>query len=620
MKFLNPIQQSRDIVQEFRGYNHNLRISEGEFYDEENMSSDFYPVMSPRRPRAYDDTNGINGMIALGSEDMFYTRNRKLYRRNFGGEMLMFDFSSLSDISDVVPRSLVAFGAYVVVFPDGVYYNTINPDDKGDINNTFTIPEPEPGQQAEIVEFTLCDIDGDDYTATTGDTPPSNPYDGDYWLDTSEAKSVLKRYSSSITTWIAVEQTYIKITSKNISKGYAVGDGVTISGADSAIMPEINTTHVLQAVYKDTIYGGNDDYIVVIGTMNGGTQYSDWSGEFKAERKAPIMDFVVEANNRLWGCRHGLNNDGVNVNEIYACKLGDFKNWAVFDGISTDSYIASVGSYGDFTGAVTYLSYPIFFKENCLHKVYGSVPANFQINTAACNGVVAGAANSIAICDARVYYKSRAGVCVYDGSLPQDISTVFGKELYNGWEEIADVPQQWVAWTNSRAGACGGADDYKYYLSCKSGSTRNWNLFVYDTRTGIWHREDNSHITAIVFGAGDIHYTDGEKFYKMNEDAGEDVAWYAESGEIGLLLPDKQYVAKIVLKMACALGAQMDISIQYDGVGDWQHVETVHGTGVSSQSVAIKPERCAFFRLRFSGLGDVKLYGYIKTTETGSDV
>lgn len=627
MRYLNPIQQSRDIVQEFRGYNHNLRIAEGEFYDEQNMSSDFYPVMSPRKPREQTNTVGVNGLIALG-KDLFYTTNRKLYKRDeHGTSEELYNFRAISTVADNVPRSLIAFGAYIVVFPDGVYYNTINPEDKGDINNTFTIPEPEMGEQAEIVKFTLCDIDGEDYTATASASAPSNPYDGDYWLDTSETKSVLKRYSSSITTWIVVEQTYIKIASKSISKGYAVGDGVTISGADDIVMPEINTTHVLQAVYTDTVYDGRDDYIVVIGTMNGSTQYSDWSGEFKAERKAPIMDFVVEANNRLWGCRHGLNNDGVNVNEIYACKLGDFKNWTVFDGISTDSYIASVGSYGDFTGAVTYLSYPIFFKENCLHKVYGSVPANFQINTAACNGVVAGAANSIAICDARVYYKSRAGVCVYDGSLPQDISTVFGGELYNGMA-VEAVQSEWGDWALHRAGACGGADDYKYYLSCANSKDVKWSVFVYDTRTGIWHREDNTHVTAFAFADGVMYFVDASSIYisekyklcRMNADAGEDVAWYAESGEIGLLLPDKQYVAKIVLKMACALGAQMDISIQYDGVGDWRHVETVHGTGVASQTVAVKPERCAFFRLRFSGLGDVKLYGYIKTTETGSDI
>ena len=44
-------QSSRDMVDVFRGYNHNLRIGEDEFYDMKNMTSDFYPVMAPTKPR-----------------------------------------------------------------------------------------------------------------------------------------------------------------------------------------------------------------------------------------------------------------------------------------------------------------------------------------------------------------------------------------------------------------------------------------------------------------------------------------------------------------------------------------------------------------------------------------
>ena len=74
------------------------------------------------------------------------------------------------------------------------------------------------------------------------------------------------------------------------------------------------------------------------------------------------MDFVIESGNRLWGCRYGKALNGETVNEIYASKLGDFRNWYCFAGISTDSYTASVGTDGAFTGAVTYMGRPIFFK------------------------------------------------------------------------------------------------------------------------------------------------------------------------------------------------------------------------------------------------------------------
>ena len=66
-------------------------------------------------------------------------------------------------------------------------------------------------------------------------------------------------------------------------------------------------------------------------------------------RSVPEMDFVIESGNRLWGCKYGVV-DGKAVNEIYASKLGDFKNWNCYAGRSTDSYVATRGSDGPFTG------------------------------------------------------------------------------------------------------------------------------------------------------------------------------------------------------------------------------------------------------------------------------
>ena len=52
-------ETSRDMITTFGGYNHNLRIADGlptsqwgstppmEWYDEENLCTDQYPVMSP---------------------------------------------------------------------------------------------------------------------------------------------------------------------------------------------------------------------------------------------------------------------------------------------------------------------------------------------------------------------------------------------------------------------------------------------------------------------------------------------------------------------------------------------------------------------------------------------
>ena len=51
LPYLNAESASMDIIGTFGGYNHNERISAGEFYDAENLSSDLYPLLSTRNAR-----------------------------------------------------------------------------------------------------------------------------------------------------------------------------------------------------------------------------------------------------------------------------------------------------------------------------------------------------------------------------------------------------------------------------------------------------------------------------------------------------------------------------------------------------------------------------------------
>ena len=45
---VNEIATSREMTEVFKGYNHNLRIGDGEFYDMKNLSSNNYPILSQR--------------------------------------------------------------------------------------------------------------------------------------------------------------------------------------------------------------------------------------------------------------------------------------------------------------------------------------------------------------------------------------------------------------------------------------------------------------------------------------------------------------------------------------------------------------------------------------------
>ena len=588
---LLEINTSREMTDVFGGYNHNLRIGMGEFYDMKNMTSDDYPVLSPRKQRGiYASPTNPVGLIAkdaLCHVDCVTAEHDMGARFYINGKEV--EGLTLSSKAADCPKTLVSMGAYVIIMPDQKYVNTENPTDNGSIDAKVTTTNP--------VSFSPCKIDGAEYPdAVISDTPPSSPKNLDLWLDTSGETHVLKQYAEASAQWVSIATTYIKISSagSNIGKEFLTGDGITISASDRDEIDGITGSVVVWGT-------PDDDSIVVTGiidksyTINATVTFS---------RKMPKVDFVIEAGNRLWGCHYGLSNDKVMVNEIYASKLGDFKNWNSFAGISTDSYAASVGTDGQFTGAITHLGYPIFFKENCIHKVYGNFPANYQIQTTACRGVQKGCERSLAIVNETLFYKSRSAVCAYDGSLPTEVSSALGD----------------VQYSNAVAGVLGN----KYYISMEE-TDGDYSLFVFDTKKGMWHREDNTRVVDFCTNKGDLFFIDyADKNIKTVRGTGTlDTAlveWEAITGVIGTDAPDKKYISRMDVRLSLNVGTRVSIFADYDSLGSWEHLFTMTGTTLRSFAIPVRPKRCDHLRLRIIGMGEAKIYSITKTIEQGSDV
>ncbi len=568
----------RRMVETFRGYNHNLRIGSGEFYDMENMTSTSYPVLSPRGKRGiYASPENAQGLIAKDS--LCYVDGKDFVMNEYRIDM------GLSTEEKDLPKRLISMGAYVIIMPDKKYINTADITDFGNI-------EAEVSTQG-TVSFELCKLDGTSYSdMTVSPTEPENPESMAIWLDTSTTPNTLKQFSETSGTWAAIATTYIKISATGIGTPFEVYDGVSISGVEGSDLAGLNGTMIIQAK--------GDDYIVVIGIID---KVSTQDAAVTVKRQMPNMDFVTEANNRLWGCRYGVAVNGDVVNEIYASKLGDFKNWNCFMGISTDSYAAQCGTDGPFTGAITHLGYPLFFKEGCLHKVYGNYPANYQIQTTVCRGVQRGCERSLAIVNEVLYYKARSAVCAYDGSLPVEMSTQFGEEVYSD--------------------AVAGAHGNKYYISMKDQSGK-FNLFVYDTGKGMWHREDNTKVKTFCSCQGEMYFideADGKIKTVFGSGTPEEglVKWMAETGTLGTDSPDKKYVSRITFRMALDVGTRIVIDAQYDSSGIWERLSSMVGTSLRSFPISVRPKRCDHLKIRIKGEGGAKIYSYVKTVEQGSD-
>jgi len=593
MPFLPQVYETRQtqvVTSAFLGYNRNLRVGEGsnnvkpisglEFWDMQNLTSDYYPLMANRAKRGIVTTLTAPGGL-LAKEALAYVDNQKLYYN--GAEITGLTLTTGS-------KQLVSMGAYLVIWPDRKYLNTKNLTDFGSLDNTVTT--------STDVSYAVCEMDGTDIDSIATEQP-EDPASGDWWLDTSTTPHSLKRYSGSTSTWVTQPTVYVKISCTGIGQGFSQWDGVNISGiaytGASSVEEQfanLNGTHIIQAK--------GDNWIVIVGLID--IAYTQTTGEVTVARTAPDMDYITEAGNRLWGCKYGFVN-GQTVNEIYACALGDFKNWNQFQGISTDSYAASVGTDGKWTGAITHLGYPMLFKENVFHKIYVSSSGAHQIQDTACRGVQDGCSHSLAIVGERLFYKSRAGIMMYDGSLPECVSSALGTETYSN--------------------AAAGALNDKYYVSMQD-SAENWHLFVLDTAKGIWHREDDTHALYFTRQGNELYYISSDnKLIAATGTTGTaegSVSWYAETGLIGYTTVEQKYVSRFNFRMQLPVGSEAALFIEYDSDGLWHPCGQMIGQGTGSFMIPVRPRRCDHFRVRIEGTGDVRVYSMAKLYDAGSDV
>ena len=581
-------EKSRQMSDVFLGYNHNLRINDNEFYDMKNMTSDYYPVLSPRGKRGvYASLNKPTGLIA--KDALCYVD---------GTEFIMNEYRVEMGLNDE-PKQLISMGAYVIIMPDKKWINTLDLSDHGDIDAEYTSPVDAEGKPLTI-SFELCTLTGDNISAKyVSAEEPSKPQHLEYWIDTSSTPHTLKQYSEASKMWVSIATTYIKISAPGIDKAFEVYDGVTISGVSDPSLKDLNASNVIWG--KGENYEG-EGYIVVVGILDNLISQDDQV--IVVERRMPEMDFITECNNRLWGCKYGDGANGQVVNEIYASKLGDFKNWNCFMGISTDSWVGSCGTDGQFTGAITHLGQPLFFKENCMHKVYVSSSGAHQVQDTACRGVQKGCEKSLAIVNETLFYKARSGVCAYDGSLPTEVSYVFGNEAYGE--------------------AVGGANGNKYYISMKGVDGKS-HLFVFDTAKRLWHREDNLHAAAFCSCRGEMYAIDANTnkilaLLGTGELETEPVRWMAQTGELVLESPDMKYISRLTVRLAMDIGSVIRMYAQYDMSDEWVSLCELRGTSLRSFSIPIRPRRCDHMILRIEGEGNAKVYSITKTIAEGSDL
>lgn len=575
--YLQQRGRNRSITTDFRGLNLSQGIGDGEWAWMQNMDTREYPAVARRQKRVHVATlNKPNGLCA--TDRLCFVDGVKFYYNGF----------YYGDVEDS-EKTLVPMGAKIAIFPDKKLFDTTT--------LSFTDME-QKNVSSGTVSVTLAKGDGTPYGEyTEGGTAPENPENGQLWLDTSGDAPVMKTWSEAQGLWVAEATTYVLVSATGLGQGLKALDGVTVSGLEEA---GLNGDWILT--------DAGPDYILFTGILQ---KTLTQTGEVRVERTCPEMDFVVEKDNRLWGCSSADH-------EIYCCKLGDPTNWRAYQGVATDSYAVTVGTPGPFTGAAVSGSAVIFFKENCLHRVYGTQPSNFTVYVDNLRGVQQGCHKSAVRVNEYLYYKSVFDVCVYADSEVAGISAALGTESYK----------------NAVAGVCGN----RLYLSMED-QEGAWQLLVYDTAAGVWTREDGTHAlgfasclteTFMLRADGELYALLPGEYNKdffmvgsdytvyAQEETDEEVSWELRTGEILRELPDHKYIGKIQLYLELDPGARAEVALRRDG-GAWEKVQELSGGDQRRCTLPIYPRRCDRMEIRLTGVGHARLVNWSKYVGYGSE-
>lgn len=416
--------------------------------------------------------------------------------------------------------------------------------------------------------------------------------------------------------FVKIENYYVKI-SRNAAGESAVfdgikkGDWVKISGMTHSVVSPLALDN------NGNNWSSNDwgNYINVLNNNSFKVYYADencivikanieksvpYNGAMTIERIMPTVDsgMMLEVNNRLWACSSANN-------EIYSCKQGDVTNWQAFgDGISTDSYAATVGCEGEFTGIARQNDSVIFFKENWIIKLFGTKPSNFTLATYNVPGVERGSQKSIVWVNGVLYYLSHMGVCQYSpGSQPVVISErAFGNVKYKN--------------------GVGGRHHDKYFLSVQD-ETDNWHLFVYDTRSGLWHEEDNTHMIACATYNNVLYWLDETtssffcadaennllSFPNVTKRIEETIEWNFETPDLYDNDFRKKYISKIQIAVKGASDMTVKIYAQYKKRGAWYMLRELRALQREHCIIHVPVRRADFLRLRLEGRGKCEISG-----------
>lgn len=549
-----PVLPNKDGISkwrsvDFRGIRHVLGAQTGDIWDCYGVTPDDYPVL-----RSVDWTKykyDANSKGVYGSFQYGVNEDQRVYV-NGDGVYLMDTLVFSATFTE--KQRIVAFNNFALLFPAKLWVRT---DVKGFVASAGALP-----QEAEY---------GDVYAVGSAAPYDCKYWDGSAWADLDNAVGAMAHSESASCTFIdgeyageAAEGNTLHRTGGTWS-GFAVGDAVTISGSSES---DNNKTIIIREISDDKkdlrFYEHSFTVTATAETIT-------------VAREVPDIEWACVNENRVWGCKG---------QHIYASKLGDFKNWNAFDGIASDSYAVDVMAEGDFTGCVSFLGYPVFFKRNAIYKVYGNRPSNYEVMGSASTGTVNG--DTLAIASETLFYLSTRGIMAYNGGIPSLVSGDLG-DLITG-----------------SADAWGATDGRKYYFGYPV--TGETPVYEYDPEKGMWHKQVypatisygyRGHKSAVFVTSAGYRYGDITAAGSLSN------AFMVEFAEMDMGDFASKYPTRVWFRMENANA--VTVTVKYNS-GSFETAFTIPTEGKSARNFPVPIRRCDRFALKLTGTGQMRLY------------
>ena len=420
----------------------------------------------------------------------------------------------------------------------------------------------------------------DDVYAAASNAYPSNGQQGGYWYVSKGASPT----DADVT--IGYDTLANSQMNGRFSTYFRVGNLVQISGCTGTL--EGNNTPEGEYIKISAV----NDYSLTFDMPENFTSGTE-AGAVTVTRPVPDLDYICESDNRLWG----VNSE---TRTIYASALGDPTDFWSLGLLSTDAFQAAVGTDGDWTGICKAGGGVCCWKEHTLHKVLGSYPANYQINTYSVPGVQAGCARSMQNINETLYYKGVDGIYAYGGGTPSLVSPGFDGVQFDY--------------------AVGGSGNGKYYVSMLRRDTESYGMYELDLDTGFWLKTDNTKCEAYATLDNIVYAAIGRSVYALQTAENSDgVSWLAEFVPFTETALSRKKYKRLLLRIDMDAGSELRIETKLDR-DRWRIAYEKRAAHEVTLRVPLTMGRCDRFALRISGVGGVVIYALEREFVFGSDI